>query len=240
MLRLPFAGLSSGKPSGPLVLWDSPKRVTSHDVSDSPLLLVGDSHACFFAGERPRRTVQQEDGTAVIWLGPRLMHSVAMKGFGFSLRQRLLLHRSRGAVVVAILGEIDVRMYLGLRPFQKYRSDAWVKDYCERVLALGEHLRSRRIIVVSPVPPSDRGLDNPEFPRRGSLAARLDGHRWLCLSLEERCRRQGDRGATFLNLTSVLSDSSGQLKTELSDDGVHVNFLGAHLTRESIRKAAGI
>lgn len=210
-------------------------------MSDSALrhlTIIGDSHASFLVGREPKEILKSQQGDLVLWLGPRLMYSVAHRGFEFTWRQTWALRRLNFSTLVFVLGEIDVRMYLGQEPHERFRNPLWVKRYCEKICELKSRYRAKRAIIVSPVPPSDLGYDNPRFPRVGTLQARVNGLEWLRAELERNSRGFDAHGVALVDPTVELVDESGQLNAVYTDDGVHLNESGARIVLDRVRTEA--
>jgi hypothetical protein len=75
---------------------------------------------------------------------------------------------------------------------------------------------------VSDLPPLD------PIERKGSLVERLSGFSWM----QEEIQKQIDMNEDFssikvLKLNNCLDNHLGCLKSEFTDDGIHVNAIGA-------------
>lgn len=75
-------------------------------------------------------------------------------------------------------GEIDCRVHLAERVAQGDRLD-FVAGYVERAVDLRDRLGAEDVALVGPVPPSDVGLEHPDYPRTGTLAERAAATRLL-------------------------------------------------------------
>jgi hypothetical protein len=196
-------------------------------------LWIGDSHATFVAGTRVRAFDVSSEHEGVVWLGPRLMYSIARDGFpdpltpeldGVSLDLTL-------TPVVLVFGEIDCRVHLVER-LAAGGSLEFVSRYVVRAAELRARLGASDIVLLGPVPPSDKGESNPEFPKNGTLAERIAVSRLLERTLSEATASLRDRRVAAVPITSLLAGSeTGALARQLTDDGTHVNPLGADLIR---------
>jgi len=203
-------------------------------------LWIGDSHATFVAGTRVRPFDVSSEHEGVVWLGPRLMYSIARDGFpdpltpelhGVSLDLTL-------TPVVLVFGEIDCRVHLVER-LAAGGDLEFVPLFVERAAELRARVGAGQIVLLGPVPPSDKGERDPEFPKNGTLAERIAVTRLLERRLSEATASLGDRRVTMVSITSFLAGSeNGELAGQLTDDGTHVNPLGAELIRGHLDSAA--
>ena len=197
-------------------------------------LWIGDSHALFISGSR-RATVaatpNHED--ICIWLGPRLAFSVARDGWRLPARVRLIARIRRFNKLIIVMGEIDCRVYLGRPNDTDYRQEAWVREFVEVAYSLADQLRVKELVFLSPVPPADIGKNDADFPRNGSLTARVQGTKWftdIVTSLSSS-RLFGD----VIDLRHLVGNEDGSLDLNFTTDGVHVNRKGSLLIQEAIR-----
>ena len=199
-------------------------------------LWIGDSHATFIAGTRVLPFDVSSDHEGVVWLGPRLMYSIARDGFPDPLLPELegvSLDLAR-APVVLVFGEIDCRVHLVER-LAAGGTLEFVPRYVERAAELRARLAASRIVLLGPVPPSDKGESDPEFPKNGTLAERIAVTRLVEQTLSEAAASLGDSRVTAVPVASLLAGSdAGELAERLTDDGTHVNPLGAALIRERL------
>lgn len=83
--------------------------------------------------------------------------------------------------------------------------------------------------------PSDVGLEHPDLPRTGTLAERVAATRLLELRLCEEVQRLGDPTVTALPIGATLeAPGTGALDARFTEDGVHVNPLGAERVRAAL------
>lgn len=226
------------------LLLDSANFVRSWQVWHECDLWIGDSHALFLSGLTPRPYHSPRIAPSVpsrfVWhIGPRLMWSIARKGFPRGVRRTCglagLAVRTHGRrSLTLVFGEIDVRVHLGTRVGWRPFTSAFVL----RGVELAERLRAQRLAVVSPVPPCDIGADNPNFPRVGSLAQRVDAHTRLSSAM------RAWHGTTIGRVTVVVIDPAcalaaddGSLHSDWTDDGCHTNPAGAALVQAVLERA---
>lgn len=196
--------------------------------------VIGDSHALFLCGAhgsslrriRPTRF----PGVIVLWLGPKLLHSLATRGFPAWVRilmaRRLALGGRANVCVDIVAGEIDVRCHLA--PRVAADGPAVVDRLVEAFVAQLRRCADGGVAGIryyEPVPPSDAYADNPEFPRAGSLAERIRCHRLLADRIRQSIEDAARTGYPFRFVANpeeaVLAD--GAMNPLWSDDGCHFN-----------------
>lgn len=200
-------------------------------------LWVGDSHAVFFnqCGPVSSRLTRIDDHRFVWHFGPRLMWTFADKGFppDILLIARLIrrIGRSRHFSLIVILGEIDVRVHLAGSQNQSRRSMAFVSEYVKQCQLMGRMLGAGRVLIAIPVPPGSlKGVSG--YPRSGTLAERIDMFKILREALVVEVNATEAQPTTLLlDCTNQLSDCNGSLLDHLTDDGCHVNDIGAEIVR---------
>ena len=189
---------------------------------------VGDSHAHFISrnGKRIRHFSITDKNHLVIWLGPKLLYSVSKHGLRIDKLTNLVLNKaSFGQNLVLSFGEIDCRVHFvpktlneGVKEF-----DNIAKNYKDSVMDFLKIYNLGSALILTPVPPSDTGLDNPMFPRNGSLPERVVATKMITESLVNISSPE----FSIVNLFGILSNQDGTLNMKYSNDGVHVNFLGS-------------
>lgn len=204
-------------------------RVMVNSNGKSRNLIVGDSHSPFLAGNQLKRFYRGEENFYCLYLGPRLLHSVATKGFP-SLAFVMLSHLHWNSVIF-ILGEIDVRVFLANKERSFRVSDQVAASYLTECVRISEVLKSKSVMVLAPVPPSNLGKENLRFPRNGSLQARVKAFNDLNALLDKNCRKYS---VPFIDTRKILTNSSGSLKKKLTNDGCHLNSRGSSLVREHL------
>ena len=189
---------------------------------------IGDSHAHFIArsGKRIRHFAITDKNHLLIWLGPKLLYSVSRDGFHIDKLTNLILKKaSFGQKLVLSLGEIDCRVHLVPKTLMKGATelDNIIKSYRVSVVQILEEYDLGSAFILSPMPPSDFGLNNPMFPRNGSLSERVKVTKLLTESLVNISSSE----FRVINLFSFLANQDGSLNMKYSNDGVHVNLLGS-------------
>ena len=210
------------------------------DAQGRSLLVVGDSHAVHAVdGMMPsRRVVHVGPSTTLVYLGPRLMHSVARDGLpSWSVRLLRSWRQSpvaRGRPVVALhLGEIDLRCHLA----KPGRSDPEALErladgYLDRARGLATWLGPEgQVVVCGPNPPSSTYESDEAYPVVGDVDERVDILDRLCAALSSRIEADGDSRLLFLDLRPLVAGSDGHLREDLTFDGCHLNPAGAALLR---------
>ena len=129
-------------------------------------LWIGDSHATFVAGTRVRPFDVSSEHEGVVWLGPRLMYSIARDGFpdpltpeldGVSLDLTL-------TPVVLVFGEIDCRVHLVERLAAGGRLD-FVSRYVARAAELRARVGASHIVLLVQSHHPTRESSTPRFQR---------------------------------------------------------------------------
>jgi len=173
-----------------------------------------------------------------IWLGPRLAFSVARDGWRLPSVVRLIPRIRRFNKLIIVLGEIDCRVYLGRPNDTDYRQESWVREFVDAAYSLAGRFHVKELVFLSPVPPSDIGRNRKEFPRTGSLNARVQGTKWFTdrlISLVST-RPFGD----VIDLRPLLGTDDGAFDPKFTTDGVHANVQGSLLISEAIRGREGV
>ena len=192
---------------------------------------LGDSHTRFNLGhpQREGRFVRISDGDFVWSIGPRLMYAVARRGWPADVRMGAAFVRRASRRlrlnVCAVLGEIDVRVFLG----ERYATDtldlSFVSAYVARCVELARAMHATPVVVV-PVPPYGQPDPQHEYRRICSLEERVAAHQRLRRALREST---DSRGVQLFDPTSRLALPSGALWPALTDDGLHLNPLGSEI-----------
>jgi hypothetical protein len=139
--------------------------------------------------------------------------------------------RSRQFSLIVVTGEIDVRLHLAGSHNQSRRSMAFVSEYVKQCQLLGRELGAGRVLVAIPVPPGNpKGVTG--YPRSGTLAERIDTFKILREALVVEVNATKSEPTTLvLDCTDHLADGTGSLLDHLTDDGCHVNDIGAGIVR---------
>jgi hypothetical protein len=204
-------------------------------ISKPVSIWIGDSHAHFLikGGKRLKPFALIDGKHLLIWVGPKLLYSVANRGFQFNRLANILLRKSSsGQPIVIILGEIDCRVHFVSKNLQNgiedFRKIAY--SFRTKILQLQKELGFGSTIIFSPVPPSDIGNENESYPRIGTLDERVAVTRLITQSLIEL----SNRDFKVLNLGDILATERGELNPVYTDDGVHVNSIGSSEVLKSL------
>jgi len=198
---------------------------------------VGDSHSLFIGnhGNKMRAISLSNSGDLVFWLGPKLMHSISRDGFAFSRFFKLLMKfSSTNKVLIVVLGEIDCRVHLTTLVKNNKIDEirVTIQKYWNQVHELCNRFGFEYSVILTPVPPSDKGIDNLEFPRTGSIEERIG----ITSFVSDELEGFKDERVRVIKLNSILSDTDGTLSSAYTDDGVHVNALGSKVVISSLTK----
>ena len=201
-----FAGRSLARPGHAQTIW------------------LGDSHVSFLAGGPPRwALVSKRSGDVICWLGPRLMFSIATRGFPTYQIRRLARIAGPRTQLAILLGEIDVRVHLGKAVARGDLDLAFVDEYVRNVADLASRCRRHPVLVV-PVPPAgDENLEH-QYPKVGALEDRVLAQLALASKLKEAGHAYG---VDIFDASRELSLSDGSLRSEFTDDGFHLNARGS-------------
>jgi len=199
------------------------------------IIYIGDSHAHFLTGKETKiKRFSVKDGNKlVIYLGPMLLYSVSKNGFRLNKRVKIILRiASNKQPIVIVLGEIDCRVHfvkktliLGTEEF-----DNIAHNYKKFVTQLVDAYSLTKAIIIAPLPQSDLGLNNPKFPRNGSLPERVLVTKMITESLVHISSFK----FIVIICSPVLSIQNGSLNEKYTDDGVHLNFLGSKIIIDKI------
>lgn len=206
---------------------------------------LGDSHARFNLGHphAEGRFCRVSDSDYVWSIGPRLMYSVAREGWprDVIMLSRLLnvISRTRHVRLCFVLGEIDVRVFLGERVAEETLDLDFVPAYVTRCKWAAQRANAEPFLVV-PVPPFGPPDPHHEFPRRGCLDDRLSAHQ----ALRQRLLREStttEGCPRIFDATPELATTSaeGGLNPAFTTDGFHLNSAGARAFLEAWHAALG-
>jgi len=196
---------------------------------------IGDSHCHFIArsGETIKTYSTSNDGKLVIWLGPRLLYSVSKHGFRFDFLTKLILYFvGRKAVLIIALGEIDCRVHFVLKTLPKGQDEFFkiANDYKIQIMRVIQKFGFTKIILLTPVPATNLGAADLFFPRNGSLFERV-----LVTKLATKAiLNLSDEMIEVVGVTTILQNSDGSFDSRYTDDGVHVNAIGAQRVLDAI------
>ena len=186
-------------------------------------LTIGDSHAVHFHGYIQKNNTKNRN--VLLWLGPRLMYSIAQNGFGFTFLQKLILRAWNPNLCFIWLGEIDVRMHLVKHQISGVDQMNWLENYFSQLEDLRHAIGNPKMIVFSPVPQSVVITPQIDFPSYGSLLDRIEAQSNLIYKMDT-LHKESRFHFNFINVTSALQDQEGPLLSEYSDDCCHLNQNG--------------
>ena len=168
-----------------------------------------------------------------LWFKDTLAYSVSKKRFPSNLKTKMYvlnLLRLVGAKYYFNFGEIDIRCHLA----KEDKNIDFLPSYvyqCRKILKTN----SKRIVFLTPTPPSDLYEDHPSFPRYGGMSERMKAYFDFCDNLRIAAIQQS---CGFINLSHALVTGTSGLSSDLTDDGCHLNLKGASLVRELILNEA--
>jgi hypothetical protein len=197
-------------------------------------LWIGDSHAMALNRKATNSMFfRGPEGQLVLRAGPRLMYSLAKKGFPPRVMRvaRLInrFGRPGSLVPIFVAGEIDLRAHLPKRP------DApldWISEYVDHCMEVARLLKADRVGFFVTPPPVDVPPEDIWFPILGTIEARVAIHRRLRAALVESVSAQPD--AILIDLTDALARSDGAMPVEFTYDGVHTNLAAVRRVRSRI------
>lgn len=205
-------------------------------------LWVGDSHAQHFnSGQRVHaRLFRGREGQFIYHHGPRLMYSIATRGFDarvVSFVKVLAKLTPPGRLIpIFVAGEIDVRCHLVPQSSSPHFSFDFVDAYVARAAAIADLLNAPAVVLAVHPPSSPMAPDRPDYPVRGSGKARLEMSERLRAEVRRAVKdRSGPRPVLLLDATSDLADAQGALLPGVTDDWIHTNSTGVSLVRRHVR-----
>jgi hypothetical protein len=213
------------------------------DAHGRSLSIIGDSHAVLLVEGvmQSRRVVSVDPTTTLLYLGPRLMHSVGRDGFPSWVLclvrswRRSVLARGRRTVAL-LLGEIDLRCHLA-KPGRSDQEtlERLAESYLVQARSLADQLGpDGRVVVCSPNPPSTTYESDEAFPVVGSADERAAILDRLCRSLAGGIQAANDKRLRFLDVRPLVAGPNGHLREEFTFDGCHLNAAGAALVRAKL------
>ena len=205
-------------------------------------IYLGDSHVWYLAKCFPSNpnshVFLNAQGDIVFWIGPRLMHSVGMKGFKLNIFQKLTLFILRNRKILTLIvhvGEIDCRMHSN-KLLEKPNVDLMVRRFLERLLDIRKSFRFQNLIVITPIPPSDFSRQNEEYPRNGSRHLRIETTARVTASILEMSENFGFNTLDAQKTLGIVGNTqiTGALDQSLTLDGCHINAKGSEIVQERI------
>lgn len=204
-------------------------------------LWIGDSHAQHFNhGPANARLFRGSDRQFVYHHGPRLMYSIATRGFDEHVQSFARLVRRLGSsgriVPIFSAGEIDVRCHLVPRSSSRDFSFDFVDAYVERCVDLAQTLGATTLVLAIHPPVSPTAPDRHEYPVRGAGDDRIAMSEQLRQEVHRAAAdRDGDFRILVLDATKDLADARGALRDEVTDDQIHTNAAGIAVVRARLR-----
>jgi hypothetical protein len=214
------------------------------DEAGRSWLVIGDSHAVLLMdGWMPSRRVARASSSAtVLYLGPRLLRSVAVEGFPTwvlrLVRARRRSPAARGAVdAIVVLGEIDLRCHLA-KPGRSGddQLEELARAYVARMVDLVAELGSGgRVVICGPNPPSPAYDETHEsYPVVGDVAERIEILDRLVAAVARQVEASGTPQVRFLDVRPLVQAPDGTLSPELTFDGCHLNRRGSAAVRAAL------
>ena len=166
------------------------------------------------------------------------MYSVGLRGFRFSNLQIVALFIAKLRKYencVVHLGELDCRVWNN-RLISSLSIEKIAHAYIKQLHKLSVKYCFRKIAIITPIPPSDSGASNNNFPRNGSLEERIECTTKLTNSLTVMGRA---KKLKIINSQLLVGEhnnykANGSLKIEYSLDGCHLNKAGTEIIRRHI------
>lgn len=198
-------------------------------------LWIGDSHAAAIVfGPTWAEFLSGPRGELVLRWGPRLMYSLATKGFPTRVTRFAGLvarcGRRDSFAPIFVAGELDWRNALASHP----ESDmAFVGEYLDAAVAVANRMKASTAYILVPPPGRPRVDIDPSFPTAGSDEQRLAAFHSLRMALHDA---SGSRDRLVLiDLTDVLAGTDGWMRPEYTEDGVHTDSSARGAIRAALR-----
>jgi lysophospholipase L1-like esterase len=161
------------------------------------------------------------------------MHSIAQNGWPRDVSLSAMALRRYPCTFVLHFGEIDVRIFLGACVENDNLNLDFVSDFVQRSVELSQ-LTDCTVVICAPVPPFGEEDLTLEFPRRSSLTARINAHRAV---RDELCRLIQDKPELrYFDICETLVDRDGSLLPSLTEDGFHLNDVGASIFMKALKR----
>lgn len=191
-------------------------------------LWIGDSHASFIGADCLTlwRGSTIDGHGRVYWLGPQLAYTFSYRRIGRI--ERRLVALSHLNHLVAVMGEIDVRVHLGGDP--KKRKPAWVESYVSNLTRLCDLMGINRLTILGPIPQTTASSNSVDFPQVGSLESRVEASLWL----QESLSSMADSFVSVINPMALVGDSRGVMRPDFYLDGCHLNPRGSQILRTHV------
>ena len=191
--------------------------------SSPRVLSIGDSHAVHFY--KYLLDTIPNNQNVLCWLGPRLMYSVAKRGFCLTRLQEIALKVWKPQYCFIWLGEIDVRMHLVKQGYSTKADLVWLENFIIQLEVFWLQLGKPNLILFSPVPQISDSIFASEYPAYGSFHNRVEAQNALILQLQSLASKVSFP-LNFIEITTTLQDTNGHLLPAYSDDSCHLNFFG--------------
>lgn len=227
------------------------------------VVVIGDSHACFFAGNVgiKRRSIHHDGNGAIQYsegpdrrfcvlnLGPGLAYNVGKYGTTARIQEKVdWLNKDfikPDDTIICSFGEIDIRTHVfkHVDENKTYQEvvDSILDNYIMFLLRLGEESR-RKVVAWGPIASQkDRWITNPEFPRAGSEQERNRATEYFNYRLKKECEKND---IVYMSIFNKLVNKDYRTKAEYIFDQCHLGqnartFLEDELVRVRLRKGRG-
>ena len=199
------------------------------------LVFMGDSHAYFlFKSHKVMKKFSVvKSNILTIWLGPTLLYQISEDGFSVDKKMNKVLKLVKNVrFIVIILGEIDCRVHLVPKTLKRGDKEFFriALNYKKSVIQFITDYGFEKAIIIAPYPPSDLGVDNPRFPRNGSISDRVLVTKKITKALAEI----SSKSFIVVENSRELSNQNGSLDRNYTEDGVHLNSQGSDLILDKI------
>jgi hypothetical protein len=188
------------------------------------LIFIGDSHSYFIGSGQVNpvmyKFISKEE--AIIHLGPKTIYTIAQKGIKLNKILKFCLRRIYKLKIVISFGEIDVRYRL----YNKEYLENFIfvlQDYKKQIDIFAFDVNVTCIVLLTPVPPTDKGFENPNYPKNGVLRERIEANDKVSKMLLDFF----DSPYLVVDSRKILENKIREFDAELTDDGCHVNGKGS-------------
>ena len=180
---------------------------------------IGDSHCGGVTGKpKEEQAFAQISNVIPHWLGPKLMFSIGRDGLDISK-----FSINDNDTVIFCFGEIDCRCHV-----HKYKENftevinSIVDKFFITINRIHQQRPQIKICIYNVLPPVKKGTvpENPDYPYLGTDEERKTYTQYMNLKIKESCARHN---FIFFDVYNDYCCENGFLKTELSDNNVHIS-----------------